>query len=258
MSLSKKILDHPVLTLCTFVLIAIVAAFSLGNINVAMMPDMDNPVAMVMTTYTNAGPETVEKSVTQVLESGLVSVNNLKSMTSTSSEGSSTIQLEFNYGTDMDVAVNDIRDKLDMVKGQLPDAASTPSIFQFSSSSMPIMTIAINGNRTEEELKKIADEQIADRLEQADGVAQANVRGGRDGIVRVELDLNRLDAYGLTLSSVASTLAANNIEVGGGNVSEGTKKYMVRTTGEFNSIEEINETVVGTYNDYDVKLEDIG
>ena len=97
----------------------------------------------------------------------------------------------------MDVAVNDIRDKLDMVKGQLPDAASTPSIFQFSSSSMPIMTIAINGNRTEEELKKFADEQIADRLEQADGVAQANVRGGRDGIVRVELDLNRLDAYGL-------------------------------------------------------------
>ena len=258
MSLSKKILEHPVLTLCTFVLIAIVAAFSLGNINVAMMPDMDNPVAMVMTTYTNAGPETVEKSVTQVLESGLVSVNNLKSMTSTSSEGSSTIELEFNYGTDMDVAVNDIRDKLDMVKGQLPDAASTPSIFQFSSSSMPVMTIAINGNRTEEELKKIADEQIADRLEQADGVAQANVRGGRDGIVRVELDLNRLDAYGLTLSSVASTLAANNIEVGGGNVSEGTKKYMVRTTGEFSSIEEINETVVGTYNDYDVKLEDIG
>lgn len=258
MSVSKKILEHPVLTLCTFVLIAIVAAFTLGNINVAMMPDMDNPVAMVTTSYDNAGPETVEKSVTQILESGLVSVNNLKSMTSTSSEGSSTIEMEFNYGTDMDVAVNDIRDKLDMVKGQLPDAASTPSIFQFSSSSMPIMTLAINGNRTEEELKKIADEQIADRLEQADGVAQANVRGGRDGIVRVELDLNRLDAYGLTLSSVAATLANNNIEVGGGNVSEGTKKYMVRTTGEITSIDEINETVVGTYNGYDVKLEDIG
>lgn len=258
MSVSKKILEHPVLTLCTFVLIAIVAAFTLGNINVAMMPEMDNPVAMVITTYSNAGPETVEKSVTQVLESGLVSVNNLKSITSTSSEGSSTIELEFNYGTDMDVAVNDIRDKLDMVKRQLPDAASNPSIFQFSSSSMPIMTLAINGNRTEEELKKIADEQIADRLEQADGVAQANVRGGRDGIVRVELDLNRLDAYDLTLSSVASILANNNIEVGGGNVSEGTKKYMVRTTGEYASIDEINETVVGTYNGYDVKLEDIG
>lgn len=258
MSVSKKILEHPILTLCVFMLIAIVAVFTLGNINLALMPDMDVPVAMVMTTYENAGPETVEKSVTEVLESGLVSVSNMKEMTSTSSEGTSLIQLEFNYGTDMDVAVNDIRDKLDMVKGALPDDASTPSIFQFSSSSMPIMTLAVNGNRTEEELKKIADEQISDRIEQADGVAQASVSGGRDGIVRVELDLNRLEAYGLTLSSVSTTLASQNIEVGGGNVSEGTKKYMVRTTGEFSTIDEINETVVGSYNGYDVKIEDIG
>lgn len=258
MSVSKKILDHPVLTLCTFVLIAIIAIFSIGNISVALMPDMDMPTIMVTTTYNNAGPETVEKSVTKVLESGLVSVSNLKNMTSTSSEGSSVIQLEFNYGTNMDVAVNDIRDKLDMVKGQLPDNCNSPSIFQFSSDSMPIMTLAINGNRTEEELKRIADEQISDRLEQADGVAQAKVSGGRNSIVRVELDQNRLEAYGLTLSSVSNTLASQNIEVGGGNVSEGTKKYMVRTTGEYESIEEIQKTVVGTYNGYNVKIEDIG
>jgi len=258
MSVSKKILDHPVLTLCVFALIAVISIFTLGNISIALMPDMEMPTAMVMTTYSNAGPETVEKSVTQVLESGLVSVNNLKKMTSTSSEGSSTIQLEFNYGTDMDVAVNDIRDKLDMVKKQLPDAASTPSIFQFSSDSMPMITLAVNGNRTQEELKTIAEDQISDRLEQADGVAQASVNGGRSSIVRVELDQNRLEAYGLTLSSIASTLSSQNIEVGGGNVSEGTKKYMVRTTGEFASIDEINQTVVGTYNGYDVKLQDIG
>ena len=258
MSISKKILEHPILTICVFALIAIVSAFMIGNIKIALMPEMENPMAMVMTTYTNAGPETVEKSVTQVLESGLVSVNNLKKMTSTSSEGSSTIQLEFNYGTDMDVAVNDIRDKLDMVKRQLPDAAGNPSIFQFSSSSMPVMTLAINGNRSAQELKKIAEEQIADRLEQADGVAQASVTGGQNGIVRVELDQNRLEAYGLTLSNVASALSSQNIEVGGGSVSEGTKKYMVRTTGEYESIEEINNTGIGTYNGYVVKLSDIG
>ena len=258
MSISKKILDHPILTICTFAMIAILSAFMIGNLKIALMPEMENPIAMVMTTYTNAGPETVEKSVTQVLESGLVSVNNLKKMTSTSSEGASTIQLEFNYGTDMDVAVNDIRDKLDMVKGRLPEAAGNPSIFQFSSSSMPVMTLAINGNRSAQELKKIAEEQIADRLEQADGVAQASVTGGQDGIVRVELDQNRLEAYGLTLSSVASALSSQNIEVGGGSVSEGTKKYMVRTTGEYESIDEINNTGIGTYNGYVVKLSDIG
>ncbi|MBR1614520.1 MAG: efflux RND transporter permease subunit, partial [Treponema sp.] len=165
MSVSKKVLEHPVLTACAFALIVVVALFTIGNIKIDLMPDMTMPVAMVSTTYENAGPESVEKSVTEILESGLVSVSDLKSMTSESSEGSSVIKLEFNYGTDMDVAVNNIRDKLDMVKGSLPDDAGTPQIFQFDSSSMPVMTLAVNGNRTAEELRKIADDQIADRLE---------------------------------------------------------------------------------------------
>ena len=258
MSISKKVLEHPVLVLCCFALIAIVALFTLGNTQIDLMPDMETPVAMVMTTYDNAGPETVESSVTEILEAGLVSVSNLKKMTSTSSEGMSLISLEFNYGTDMDVAVNNIRDKLDMVKAGLPDNASSPQIFQFDSSSMPIITLAVNGNRTAEELRKIADDKITDRLEQAAGVAQASVSGGRDSIVRVELDQNRLEAYGLTLSTIASKLASQNIEIGGGSVSEGTKKYMVRTTGQFSSMDEINNTVVGSFNGYDVKLSDVG
>ncbi|MCR5289039.1 MAG: efflux RND transporter permease subunit [Treponema sp.] len=258
MSISKKILEHPVLTLCAFALIAIVALFTLGNIQIDLMPDMEMPTAMVYTSYDNAGPESVESSVTEVLESGLVSVSNLKELTSTSSEGSSLIRLEFNYGTDMDVAINDIRDKLDMVKGALPDDCDNPQIFKFSSDSMPIMTLAINGNRTAEDLRKIADDTIASRIEQASGVAQASVSGGRDAIVRVELSQNRLDAYQLDITTIASKLAAMNLEVGGGNVSEGTKKYMVRTTGEFTSLDEIANTVVGTLGTYNVKLSDVG
>lgn len=258
MSVSKKVLEHPVLIVCIFALIMIVALFTINNIQIDLMPDMDNPVAMVMTNYDNAGPESVEKSVTDTLESGLISVSNLKKMTSTSSEGMSLIELEFNYGADMDVAVNDIRDKLDMVKGSLPDDADTPQIFKFDSSSLPIITLAVNGNRSADQLREIADDTISDRLEQTAGIAQASVSGGRESIVRVELDQNRLDAYGLTLSSIATTLAGQNIELGGGSVSEGTRKYMVRTTGEFSSIDEINNTVVGSLNGYDVKLSDIG
>ncbi len=258
MSVSKKVMEHPVLTICVFALIAIVAFFTLGNMQIDLMPDMDMPVAMVMTSYDNAGPESVEKSVTEVLESGLISVSNLKEMTSESSEGSSLIRLEFNYGTNIDTAINDIRDKLDMVKGSLPDDADSPQIFKFDSSAMPVMTLALNGNRSADELRKLADDEVSDRLEQTAGIAQANVRGGRESIVRIELSQNRLDAYDLTLSSVVSTLASQNIEVGGGSVYEGTRKYMVRTTGEFSSIDEINDTVVGTVNGYDVKLSDIG
>lgn len=258
MSVSKKVLEHPVLTICVFALVAIVAFFTLGNIQIDLMPDMDMPVAMVMTSYDNAGSESVEKSVTEIIESGLISVSNLKEMTSESSEGSSLIKLEFNYGTNIDTAINDIRDKLDMVKGRLPDDADSPQIFKFDSSSMPIMTLALNGNTSADELRKLADDEVSDRLEQTSGIAQATVRGGRESIVRIELSQNRLDAYGLTLSSVVSTLASQNIEVGGGSVYEGTRKYMVRTTGEFSSIDEINDTVVGTVNGYDVKLSDIG
>jgi hydrophobic/amphiphilic exporter-1 (mainly G- bacteria), HAE1 family len=258
MSVSKKVLEHPVLIVCIFALIMIVALFTINNIQIDLMPDMDNPIAMVMTTYNNAGPESVEKSVTDTLESGLVSVSNLKKMTSTSSEGMSLVELEFNYGADMDVAVNDIRDKLDMVKGNLPDDADSPQIFKFDSSSLPIITLAVNGNRSADELREIADDTISDRLEQTAGIAQASVSGGRESIVRVELDQNRLDAYGLTLSSIATTLASQNIELGGGSVSEGMRKYMVRTTGEFSSMDEINNTVVGSLNGYDVKLSDIG
>ena len=258
MSVSKKVMEHPVLTICTFALIAIVAFFTLGNMQIDLMPDMDMPVAMVMTSYDNAGPESVEKSVTEVLESGLISVSNLKEMTSESSEGSSLIKLEFNYGTNIDTAINDIRDKLDMVKENLPDDADSPQIFKFDSSAMPVMTLALNGNRSADELRKLADDEVSDRLEQTAGIAQANVRGGRESIVRIELSQNRLDAYNLTLSSVVATLASQNIEVGGGSVYEGTRKYMVRTTGEFSSLDEINNTVVGSVNGYDVKLSDIG
>ena len=258
MSISKKVIEHPVLTLCAFALIAIIAFFTLGNIQIDLMPDMDMPVVMVMTSYDNAGPESVEKSVTEVLESGLVSLSNLDEMTSESSEGSSLIKLQFNYGTDLEVAVNDIRDKLDQVKGSLPDDCDSPQIFKFSSDSRPIMTLSLSGNKTADELRKLADDSVADVLEQTSGISQASVSGGREAIVRVELSQNRLDAYNLTLSGIASTLASQNIELGGGSVYEGTRKYMVRTTGEFSSIEEINDTVVGTLNGYDVKLSDVG
>ncbi len=258
MSVSKKVLEHPVLTVCVFALIAIVAFFTLGDIQIDLFPDMDMPIAMVYTTYDNAGPESVEKSVTEILENGLVSVSNLNEMTSTSAEGYSIIKLEFNYGTNIDVAINDIRDKLDMVKGSLPDDADSPQIFKFDSSSMPIMTLAINGNRSVDDLRKLADNEISDKLEQTEGIAQASVSGGREAIVRIEVSQNRLDAYNLTISSIVSTLASQNIEVGGGSVYEGTRKFMVRTTGEFYSIDEINNTVVGTINGYDVKLSDIG
>jgi len=258
MSISKTTLSHPVLTLIVFALLGVLGLFSLQKVAIALMPDIDMPVIMISTTYKNAGPESVEKSVTQLLESALVSVSGLQEMTSTSSEGSSRITLEFDYGYDLDVATADIRDKLDRVKNSLPDNAGTPSIFKMDSNSMPIIRLAVRGNRTTDDLKQIAEDSIVDSLEQVDGVAEASVSGGRTKIVRVELSQNRLAAYNLTFSAVSSALSKQNLELGGGKISEGKKDYTIRTTGEYASINEINNTVITTVNGYDLKLSDIG
>ena len=258
MSVSRQTLAHPVLALIVFTLLGFVGIFTVKNVAIGLFPDVDSPYVMISTTYTNAGPESVEKTITKVLESSLVSVSGLKKMTSSSSEGSSSISLEFNYGTDIQQAVSDVRDKLDRVSRNLPDNAGSPTIFKMDSNAMPILRIAVKGNRSASDLKQIAEDNIVDILEQADGVAQASVSGGRKKIVRVELEQNRLAAYNLTVSSVSSALSKQNLELGGGKMNEGRKDYVVRTTGEFNSIEEINNTVIKTINGYNVKLSDIG
>jgi len=167
MSLSRKTLEHPVLVLIVFVLLGIIGISSFNNIAISLFPDIDSPYVMVLTTYSNAGPESVEKSVTKVLESSLISVNGLKELTSSSSEGSSMVFLEFDYGTDLESAVNDVRDKLDRVKRSLPDGASTPSIFKMDASAMPIMRIAMRGNRSTDDLRQIAEDDVIDILEQS-------------------------------------------------------------------------------------------
>ena len=257
MSITKKTLDHPVLTLIVFVLLLIVGLFTLQNVAVSLMPDVDSPYVTVRTTYTNASPESVEKSVTKVLEGQLVSVQGLKNITSTSSAASSSISLEFNYGTNLDEAMNDIRDKISRVTRKLPDNASSPTIVKMDADSMPIMRIAVRGNRSNDDLKLIAEDTIIDLFEQVDGVAEASVSGGREKIVRVDISQNRLAAWNLTMAQVYSAMAKQNLELGGGKITEGKQDYTVRTTGEFSNIEEVRDTVITKKNGYTVRLRDI-
>ncbi|MDA3900179.1 MAG: efflux RND transporter permease subunit [Spirochaetes bacterium] len=258
MSLSKRIVERPVLTVVAFALLAILGLFTLKSVSIDLFPSIDFPMIVVSTQYENAGPESVEKSVTEILESSLVSVSNLKEMTSHSSEGASVIMLEFEYGTNLNEASNNIRDRIDRVKSHLPDDITNPSINKMDADSMPIMRIAVRGSRSSEDLREIAEDNIESKLEQAVGVAQATTSGGRDKIVRVELSQNRLEAYDFTLTEVALGLGSQNLELGGGKIVEASRSYLVRTVGEYKSIDEIANTVVGIKNGYSVKLSDIG
>ncbi|MGL4985957.1 MAG: efflux RND transporter permease subunit, partial [Treponemataceae bacterium] len=258
MSIAKSTVQHPVLILMIFVLLAIIGVMTMGNIAIDLYPDVDFPYIVVTTEYDNAGPESVEKSVTKILESGLVSVSGLKQMKSISSEGQSRVMMEFEYGTDLDVANNEIRDKIDRVKRYLPDEADSPNIFKIDANSRPIMRIAVRGNRSADDLRQIADDFIVDRMEQTVGVAQASISGGREQIVRVEVSQNRLDAYNQTLTGVAQSISAQNLELGGGKITDSSRNYLIRTTGEYANVDEVSNTVVGVKNSYPVKVSDLG
>lgn len=255
--ISEKTMQHPILLLMVFTLLGLTGVFTMSKTSLSLMPDVDMPYLTVSATYTNAGPESVEKSVTKPIEDALVSLSGLKNINSTSMEGRSQVSLEFNYGTDLEIAANDVRTKLSRITSRLPDDV-TPNILKMDANSMPILRIAVRGNRSADDLKQIADDYIVDVIEQADGVGEASSSGGRTKIVRVEIEQNRLQAYGLTLTQVASSLARQNIEIGGGQITEGSRDYSVRTIGEYKSIDEINNTVVTTKNGYDVKLIDLG
>ena len=255
--ISEKTMQHPILLLMVFTLLGLTGVFTMSKTSLSLMPDVDMPYLTVSATYTNAGPESVEKSVTKPIEDALVSLSGLKNINSTSMEGRSQVSLEFNYGTDLEIAANDVRTKLSRITSRLPDDV-TPNILKMDANSLPILRIAVRGNRSADDLKQIADDYIVDVIEQADGVGEASSSGGRTKIVRGEIEQNRLQAYGLTLTQVASSLARQNIEIGGGQITEGSRDYSVRTIGEYKSIDEINNTVVTTKNGYDVKLIDLG
>lgn len=257
MSITRKTMSNPVLIVVVFALIALTGLFTFNNLEVNLMPDIKEPFLMVSASYENAGPRSVETAVTQVLEEELSSLSGLKKMTSVSQEGYSSIFLEFNYGTNLEIASSQVRDKIEMVKEELPKGVKT-SIFKESSNDMPVMDIAVHGNRSDNELKYIADKTIKRVLAQANGVSQASVYGGRTPCVNVELSQNRLASYGFTVSQITERLAAENLDLGGGKITENTWNYVLRTKGEFASVKEIGETVLATVNGVPIRLSDVG
>ena len=257
MSVAAKIVKRPVLGVVIFGLIAIVAMFFVTSIPIDMLPDINPPFLLVMTTYRGAGPETVENAVTRPLEAQFSNISGLQNITSVSRENMSIVVMEFDFGTDLDVKTNDARDRVDRVRAILPDDVDTPIVLQLDMDMMPIMRIAVQGDRCVNELQDIATNLVVSRLEQVDGVGSTSVMGGQERQVRVEVSQNRLEAYGLTISGVAGMLAAQNLELGAGSIVDGARSYGVRTTGEFRSVQDIAETVIVRRGDADIRLLDI-
>ena len=252
------IVSRPTTVFVTLVSMFIIGFISISRLNINYLPDMEVPIISIKTTYDNAGPEEVEKSVTRVVESAVSSVNNVKTIKSKSKESEFNVEIEFNWGTDLQTASDDIREAIDMIRSSLPDEAENPNISKFSSDATPIMNIAFFGTDNLSSLYDLVDSQILTRLDQVDGVAQTEIRGGLKKIIRVDIDLNRLNAYSIDINDIVKTLASENQNVAGGETYEGVYKYNIRTTGEFKTVKDIEDVVIILKDEiYPVRVRDI-
>jgi len=242
--ISKFSVNHPVATVIVFILLISLGIYASLDLSVDLYPEINPPILLVSTNYKGTGSEEIEKLITRPLESVLSNVGNIDEIRSVSSEGASQIIIQFVYGTNMDEAANDVRDKLSFVKNYLPDDAEDPMIFKFDPAMIPILYLVVSGNRSPEELRKISEDIIQPRLEQVEGVAMAGISGGRERLIRVEIKQNRLEAYNLNLTQIANMLRGQNIQISAGSITEGNKNYLIRTSGEYTDIEQIKNTVI--------------
>lgn len=257
MSLYEGAVKKPIMTSLCFLAVVIFGLFSLSKLPIDLYPDIDTNTIMVMTAYPGASASDIENNVTRPLENTLNAVSNLKHITSRSSENMSLITLEFEFGNDIDVLTNDVRDKLDMVSSQLPDDVENPIIFKFSTDMIPIVLLSVQANESQSALYKILDDRVVNPLARIPGVGTVSISGAPQREIQVYCDPNKLEAYNLTIEAISSVIGAENRNIPGGNFDIGNETYSLRVEGEFNDSRQLENVVVGSYNGANVYLHDV-
>ena len=257
MSIYRTAVNNPVTTGLVFLAFAIMGVFSLVQLPVDNFPDMESNTIMVMSSYPGASAEDVETNLTKLLENSLNSVADLKNVTSSSRENVSMLTLEFQYGKDIEVATNDVRDKLDMIKSSLPDGASNPTIFKFSADDMPIMILACTADQSVSALDKVLEDRVATPLARVSGVGTVSVSGAPNREIKVYCEPAKLEAYGISITSLSSIIAAENRNVPSGSIDIGSNTYSLRIKKEFSDPQELLDIVVGYRNGSAVYLRDV-
>ena len=246
MSIYKSAINSPITTALVFVAVMILGVFSYMRLPIDQFPEMEPPYVSVMTAYPGANSSEIETNVSKLLENSLNSVEGLKEIMSTSKDNLSLVTLEFEWGYDLDEAVNDIRSSIDMVYDNLPDGVSRPLIFKFNTSSMPIMQYAITADESYPGLEKILDDQLINVLNRIDGIGNLSLGGAPKRYVYIDLDPQKLDAYGLSVEQVGNAVSANNLNLASGSVKMGKEQYQLRVQSEYVESSEMNGIVVTT------------
>lgn len=257
MSLYESSVRKPVMTSIIFIAVVILGIFSYYKLPIDLLPKIESNTIMVMTTYDGASASDVETNVTRPLESSLNTVSNLKNINSTSKENRSIITMEFDYGLDINVVTNDIRNKLDLVKSYLPEGATDPIIFKLSTDMIPVIMLSATATQSLPALYKILDDNVANPLARINGVGSVSITGAPQREIQVYVDPIKMEAYHLTIEALAQYIRMENVNTPAGSIDVGSETYAVRVQGEFKDSSELNNIVVGNYNGKTVLLSDV-
>ena len=244
MAIYKSAIEKPVTTVLIFIAVIVIGIYSFMKLPVDMFPQMDPPYITVMTTYPGASASEMETNVTKYMENALTSVDHLKHITSQSKDNMSVVVLELEWGANMDEAVNDVRSYVDMTKSNLPDNCGTPMIFKLSTSAMPVAQYSITADETYAGLDKILNDEVIPQLNHIDGIGNISLSGAPDRYVYINIDQQKLDAYGLTIEQVGQVVQANNLNLSSGTVKMPQEQYQMQVRSEYIESSEIEDLMV--------------
>ena len=257
MNLARGPIKRPILTSIIFLIIVTLGIVSFWRLSIDLMPEVTFPTISVITSYGNVGPQEMEELITRPIEEALAAVQGVEEITSTSSEGNSSVRVSFAWGTDLDVAANDIRDRIDRVMGRLPEDIDRPMIRKFDLSAFPIMMVGISSNLNPLDLRQIVEDQVKYRLERVPGVAAIDIRGGLNREIHVNLKSAQLKALGLSTEAIITALRNENRNIPAGLYEKGNLEVLIRTQGEYRSLDEIEKTVITIRNSVPILIRDV-
>ncbi len=257
MSIYKSAVNKPITTFMIFTAVIVLGLYSLSNLPIDLYPEMEPPFISIMTTYAGANAADIETNVTKPIEDALNSVDNLKEVTSVSYDNLSLVSMEFEWETNLDEVMNDVRTAIDATYNYLPEGCERPLIFKFSTSMMPILFYAITADESYPGLEKIIEEKIVNPLNRIEGIGSISTMGDPKRIIYVDVDPKKLDAYALSLEQIGNTIASENLNMPSGNVKMGQFDYQLRVEGEFSESDQLKEIMVGNVSGKPIYLKDV-
>ncbi|MDR0437417.1 MAG: efflux RND transporter permease subunit [Bacteroidales bacterium] len=257
MSIYETSVRKPVTTALIFVAVMFLGLFSYQRLAVDLYPDIDFPNLMVITAYGGAGAEDIESNLSEVIENSLNTVSNLKKLRSNSRDNVSIVTLEFEWGTNLDEATNEVREAMARTERQLPEGVEKPIIFKFSSSMMPIMFITASARESFPALNRILEDQVANPLNRIDGLGSVSVAGGPTREIQVNVDPKRLEAFNMSVEQIGAVIAQENMNMPGGIIDVGSSTLALRVEGEFTSSDQIQDIIVSNFMGRPVYLRDV-